>query len=133
MPITNGDTPLIRTDFSDDRAWQALAEAAAAPNADGFRACLAIVEDRSFEGATPEQLAEAAAGTGHVCLVVADAVAIGHDEHPLLCVDLRAARPSFRVVPGALWGVENNLALANMDYEDYAEAVDADGMFRNFR
>jgi hypothetical protein len=119
MPITNGDTPLIRTDFSDDRAWQALAEAAAAPNADGFRACLAIVEDRSFEGATPEQLAEAAAG-------------IGHDEHPLLCVDLRAARPPFRVVPGALWGVENNLALANMDYEDYADAVDADGIFRDF-
>jgi hypothetical protein len=132
MPITNGDTPLIRTDFSDDRAWRALADAAAAPNADGFRACLVIVEDRSFEGATPEQLAEAAAGTGHACLIVADAVAIGHDEHPLLCVDLRAAWPSFRVVPGALWGVENNLALANMDYEDYADAVDADGIFRDF-
>jgi hypothetical protein len=31
-----------------------------------------------------------------------------------------------------LWAVENNLSLANMDYEEFAEAVDAQGIFRGF-
>ena len=132
MPIASGETPLIRTDFSDDRAWQVLAEAAAAPNADGFRARLALVEDRRFEGATPEQLAAAAAGTGHACLIVADAVAIGHAEHPLLCIETAPARRTFRAIAAELWGVENNLSLANMDFEAFAEAAGADGIYRGF-
>jgi hypothetical protein len=132
LPIAGGNTPLIRTDFSDDQVWRALAQAAAAPNADGFRAYLTIVEDRGFAGAAPDRLADAAVGTGHACLIVADATAIAHDEHPLLCVELAAPRRSFRVIPAELWGVENNLSLANMDFEEFADAVDADGIFRGF-
>jgi hypothetical protein len=133
IPAGDG-TPLIRTDFSDDRAWRDVARAAAAENEDGFQAQLAILDDHAFDGAQPEALARSAAADGrHACLFVADAMTMGHDEHPLLCVDLRAGRPSFRVVPGALWGVENNLALANMDYEEFAAAGDADGIFRDFR
>ena len=131
IPAT-GDTPLIRTDFSDDRAWQALAVAAAAPNVDGFRARLAIVDERGFTGAAPEELAALAQGSGHACLIVADAVAIAHDEHPLLCIELAVPQRSFRVIPAELWGVENNLSLANMDFEDFAEAVDEGGVFRGF-
>ena len=39
---------------------------------------------------------------------------------------------TFRVIPRELWGVENNLSLANMDYSDFADNVDADGVFRGF-
>jgi hypothetical protein len=28
--------------------------------------------------------------------------------------------------------IENNLSLANMDFEEFAEAVDPDGVFRGF-
>jgi len=28
--------------------------------------------------------------------------------------------------------VENNLSLANMDFEEFADSVDADGVFRGF-
>jgi hypothetical protein len=133
IPAGDG-TPLIRTDFSDEPAWRDVARAAAAKSEDGFQARLAIVDDPAFDGAEAKEFARSAAADGrHACLFVADAMTMGHDEHPLLCVDLRAARPSFRVVPGALWGVENNLALANMDFEEFADAVDADGMFRDFR
>jgi hypothetical protein len=127
-----GDTPLIRTDFSDEHAWQALVRAAGAPNPDGLRAYFTIVEARGFEGATPQELAALASGARHGCLIVADAVAIAHDDHPLLCVELPAGQRSFRVIPAELWGVENNLSLANMDFEDFAEAVDEDGVFRGF-
>ena len=132
MQIASGDTPLIRTDFSDDAAWQALARAAAAPNADGFRAYLTPVEERGFEGAGPETLRAAAAGSGQACLIVADAVAIRDAEHPLLCLQMAAPQRSFRVIPGELWGVQNNLSIANMDFEEFADASDADGVFRGF-
>jgi hypothetical protein len=136
MPaIPAGDaTPLIRTDFSDEPGWRELARAAAAPSLDGFRASLAIVDDRAFEGASAAALARSTAGgTGHACLFIADAMAMRHAEHPLLCVELRAPGRSFRIVPGEVWGVENNLAIANMDFEEFADAVDGDGIFRGFR
>jgi hypothetical protein len=54
-------------------------------------------------------------------------------EHPVLVVDLYSEPGrSFRVVPSEMWGVENNLSLANMDFEEFADAVDRDGVFRGF-
>jgi hypothetical protein len=128
------DTPLIRTDFSDERAWQDVARAAVAESPDGFRANLALVDDPALEGAEAVELARsAAADTRHACLFVADALTMTHAEHPLLCLALRPVGRAFRIVPAELWGVENNLAIANMDYEEFADAVDSDGIFRGFR
>jgi hypothetical protein len=31
-----------------------------------------------------------------------------------------------------MWGVENNLSIANMDYSEFADEVDPDGVFRGF-
>jgi hypothetical protein len=31
-----------------------------------------------------------------------------------------------------MWSVENNLSLANMDFDEFADAVDAAGIFRGF-
>jgi hypothetical protein len=31
-----------------------------------------------------------------------------------------------------MWGVENNLSIANMDFEEFADAVGPDGIFRGF-
>jgi len=39
---------------------------------------------------------------------------------------------SFRVVPQEAWSVENNLSISNMDFEEFADSVDADGVFRGF-
>lgn len=65
--------------------------------------------------------------------IVADAVAIGDPEHPLLCIETAPARRTFRAVAAELWGVENNLSLANMDFEEFAEAAGEDGIYRGFR
>ena len=54
-------------------------------------------------------------------------------EHPVLVVDLYSdPGRTFRVIPSQMWGVENNLSLANMDFEEFADAVDKDGVFRGF-
>ncbi|GAA2725940.1 MULTISPECIES: hypothetical protein [Streptomyces] len=33
--------------------------------------------------------------------------------------------------PGALWSIENNLSLSNMDFDEFVDAADEDGVFRD--
>ena len=48
-------------------------------------------------------------------------------------VDLwREPGREFRAVPAAVQAVENNLSIANMDFAEFAGAVDEDGIFRGF-
>ena len=132
LPDTD-DTPLIRTNFASDEAWREVVKAATQPSEEGFRANLSLVDDRLFEGADTQALAELAKRTSrHALLVVADAVTMADPERTLLCISLFGSGGSFRVIPRELWGVENNLSLANMDFEEFASARDADGVFRGF-
>ncbi|HET7601047.1 MAG TPA: hypothetical protein VFK09_12185 [Gemmatimonadales bacterium] len=39
---------------------------------------------------------------------------------------------TFRVVPRETWAVENNLSIANMDFAEFADRADPDGIFRGF-
>lgn len=127
-------TPLIRTDFSDDRAWLAMLDAVTQTSPEGFVAVLSVVDDRAFENAQIEQLAALAdSTTEHVLLVIADTEAMRSPEHPLLCVDTLPPGGTFRVISQHLWAVENNLSTANMDFSEFASAVDSDGVFRGFR
>ncbi|MFF4927208.1 MULTISPECIES: DUF6924 domain-containing protein [unclassified Kitasatospora] len=66
-------------------------------------------------------------------LAQADTVALGSTELPVAVVDLRDEPGRFiRVVAAELWGIENNLSIANMEYNEFAGAVDEDGVFRGF-
>jgi hypothetical protein len=38
----------------------------------------------------------------------------------------------FRAIPSMIQGIENNLSIANMDFEEFANAVDESGVFRGF-
>jgi hypothetical protein len=132
------DTPdalVLRTDFSDDGTWRAVCEAIAAPSpGDGFLANVSFVEDRAFESAVAEDLIAAAEGSQYrAFMFVVDAVTIRDADHPVLVLDL-ADQPgrTFRVTPSEMWGVENNLSLGNMDFDEFASAVDAAGVFRGF-
>jgi hypothetical protein len=61
-------------------------------------------------------------------------MAITRPEHPILVVDLYGKpQKTFRVIPARLATVENNLAIANMDFDEFANAVDKDGVFRGFQ
>jgi hypothetical protein len=39
---------------------------------------------------------------------------------------------TFRVFPSQAWGVENNLSIANMGFEEFLESAGKDGIFRGF-
>ena len=132
LPNTE-DSPLIRTDFSDDAAWLRVVQAAAQLSPEGFRAYFDIVDDSSFENADPVRLARMAGDYNrHALIFVADTATMRSPEMPLLCVETEPPGTSFRVVPGCLNTVENNLSIANMDFCEFADAVDPDGVFRGF-
>jgi uncharacterized protein DUF6924 len=44
----------------------------------------------------------------------------------------KGSRNEFRAIPSQIQGIENNLSIANMDFEGFAEAVNEDGVFRGF-
>jgi len=123
---------VLRTDFSDDAAWAEVCDHIREPSPDDFRANVDCVSDRAFEGLrqaeVPELLRPA---SRHTFLFLVDTRTITDPEHPVVVVDLYdEPGKSFRVIPSEIWGVENNLSLANMDFQEFAEAADRDGVFR---
>ncbi len=70
----------------------------------------------------------------HPVLYVVDAVTLSSPEYPVLVVSLSAwvPAPPFRAVLDQLASIQTNLSISNMDYVDFARAVDADGVFRGF-
>nr|WP_145084553.1 hypothetical protein [Anatilimnocola aggregata] len=39
---------------------------------------------------------------------------------------------TYRVIPSELYAIENNLSIGNMDFDEFANAVDMDSVFRGF-
>jgi hypothetical protein len=128
---------LLRTEFSDDAAWASLCEAVQQPNEDGFKAFVACISDPAYYGLTLEQLI-ALAPKGDQCgehtfAFIADPTTFANSERPILVVDLYdEPGRTFRVIPREMWGVENNLSIANLDYSEFADNADLDGVFRGF-
>jgi hypothetical protein len=128
-------SPVLRADYSDERAWDALCQAIQAPHSQyGFQAHVDFISDAEFEGIGLEPLlARLPAEYNHSFICIVDRTALFDPEHPILVVDL-FTQPgrTFRVIPAELWAVENNLSIANMDFADFADAAGADGIFRGF-
>lgn len=130
----SGATLLVRTDFSDHRAWEAVHVTIDTPNEDGFRAYAKVLDDPAYGDLTTEEvLALVPPDCQNRLLAIADKTTIESPEMPLLVIDLLdESRGEVRVVAAEFWGIENNLSLANMDFHEFADAVDPDGIFRSF-
>jgi hypothetical protein len=124
-------TSLFRTDFTKPDVWSEIVRAIHSPSPEGFLADVTLIDDPSLAGHSAEALTKRVNGH-HSIFFVADTTTMEHRDRPILCIDLLESRQAFRVVPSKLWSVENNLSLANMDYEEFAEAVDIEGIFRGF-
>ncbi|WP_045743626.1 DUF6924 domain-containing protein [Actinoplanes rectilineatus] len=157
LNLPDVDSPLlVRTNFAYPEEWAALVKAAAAPSArDGFTASFEVVDDPAYDGVTPARLLTLVpADPKQSFVLVADELALAHPEFPILVVNLDDDEDddddededgddeeqgpgsrygtTFRVVAAELWSVENNLSLANMDWDDFADNVEGDGIFRGF-
>jgi len=132
MNIPSTETALlIRTDFSNPSAWKSLAAAVCQPP-DPFMFNMEIVDDRANSGATVETLMESLPENyPHSFMVIADGIANSQADHPLLVVDLFEERGrQFRAIATQIASIENNLSIANMGFDEFAELVDETGVFR---
>lgn len=126
---------VLRTDFSDDSLWKELCQEIQRPVGPwNFQAQVSCLNDPQYEGLGVEQLlALDPQASQHYFIFLADQTTFNHPEHPIMVVDL-SDQPgrTFRVIPSAMWAVENNLSLANMDFFEFADHADQDGIFRGF-
>jgi hypothetical protein len=126
---------VIRTDFTDDSAWEHICRLLKEPQTTyGFQSSVECLSDRSCAGLQPEDVRSVLPFDSQRPFVfLVDAEAMFQPDHAVLVVDLsEEAGRTFRVIPSEAWGVENNLRLANMDFADFADAVDDGGVFRGF-
>jgi hypothetical protein len=129
----SGSALVLRTDFSDDDAWDAVCEASAAETPEGFMAGLSFVSDPVFTGITARQVAGLTSESYRTFLFLADNVTVTDPEMPLIAVDLYdEPGRSFRVAVSRISSVENNLSLVNMRFREFADHADPDGVFRAF-
>ena len=99
---TNGVPWLIRTDFDDQRAWNAVSSAAAADISDEHPTpdqTFGLVDDPAFDRLTPEGLLDLDPCPTETFVLV-DPFTMSHPERPILAVDV-SEEPgrSFRLVP----------------------------------
>lgn len=128
------ETLVLRTDFSSPEKWEVVRTAIGTPTEDGFTANVEFRDDPAYRDLTSEQiLALVPEDYLHPILIVADTTAISSAETPLLVIDMWEERGrEIRIVAAELWGIENNLSIGNMDFDEWADAVDEDGTFRGW-
>lgn len=135
-PIPNTENALVlRTDFSNQAAWEAIRSKIQKPvGLLRFRANLEFLDDPAYAGITKNDLLGLIPENyDHTFIVVVDQTAVTRPGNPLLVVDLvEKSGNEFRADPTMLQSIENNLSIANMDFEEFAGHVDPDGVFRGF-
>jgi hypothetical protein len=128
--------PLVRTDFSDDAAWADTCAQITSPrhlSSGSFCANVEPISDPVYEGLAAAQLVQLVPqDVPWELLLVADRTTMTSLERHVMVVDLddEYRGRTFRATPPAVQEIENNLSLANMDWEDFADCADDDGIVR---
>ena len=160
LPETE-DTLFIRTDFSNADIWAKVCEKSRTPDPlvrqalelshqinrqiggkqlppmGDLQTPLHVMDDREYDNATLDQITNAVSPAScslHGFLFIVDKMSIDHPDNPILVVDLLKAHKgrTFRTIPTQVFSIQSNLSIANMDWEEFAENVDEDGIFRDF-
>jgi len=128
---------VIRTDFDHQLAWDHICKLITAPVSeygDVFYANVEFLEEPEFRDLGPaDLLARVPPHYNHSFLIVVDAIATADPDLAVLLIDLNTERGrQFRAIPTEIQGIENNLSISNMDFFEFADNVDANGIFRGF-
>jgi hypothetical protein len=137
MTPKTADPLVVRTDFKNQQAWDAICELIRAPVHEGgetFHAYVEFLESAEHRDISTEELLQTRLPDyKQKFLFIVDEACVSNPDFPILVVDLYKSRGrSFRAIPSQIQSIENNLSIANMDFEDFAEAVDKNGIFRGF-
>lgn len=142
--VRNGLLPVLRTDFTDNEAWDGLLSRL---RTERLGTKVAPVEDSALSGMNGFAFRDEVGGqtSGHVLLADAQSIreqSAGQEVTVLwldLSVDWNAALQAgdellgqFRCPVGHVEGVWTNLDLGYLDIEDFSEIMDDDGVVRRF-
>lgn len=135
---TEWDALVIRTDYSDDAAWQLVTTGLQRPWTDEFEASSHVVDDPGWDGAEADEVLAVLPEDAPEVVFLADARTM-RGEHPLLAVstdpdmvDEDHEFPGlgftcrFRILPTAVAEMVGNLAIANMSFEDFSSSAHGD-------
>lgn len=123
---------VLRTDFGDEQVWEAVQMTI---DASCEYPCATYVSDLAYADVDIQALLDADANADDedkvFYLFLADEITMTDAEHPLLAVDL-ADEPgrTFWVLPRWYIDISANLCIANMDFDEFADAVDSSGTYR---
>ncbi|MFG2951381.1 DUF6924 domain-containing protein [Streptomyces adustus] len=137
---------IVRTDYDDEAGWRAVAaEVSKACGTDSEpEALVHLVDDPEWAGAAPDAVRAAVSRDVELGVVfVADGATMRSAHHALLALDLdiededldpmyyqelidSPPAREFRTTPAAVYDVHANLSLANVDFDEFAEAALAD-------
>jgi len=133
LPVS-ARVPVIRTDYRDDAAWDRLRVALATGGSEGSRGGVDLVEDQGLADLSVEEvLARLPPGLAHPVLFVVDDRALQTPGGAVVVVEPADVAPcQFRAALDQVAAINNNLSLANMDFNDFADSTDPDGVFRGF-
>lgn len=128
-----GSVPVVRTDFSDDAAWQdAVARVSAEYRdellGDPWSIEVTPIDDPRYANLTPEQVAALASNDLWPMLVLADPRTMASPERHLLMVCLDENEDwgrTTRATAAAVVEVATNLWVGNMGWGDYMDPDDA--------
>ena len=138
QPLPNPENPtVLRTDFSDQIKWETVCRAILKPIRYlfiKFKANVAFMDDIAYQNASIKKImAITSKHYDHSFIIVADKQTMTTPDSLVLVVDLwDTPGRTFRTTPDQIQGIENNLSLANMDFFEFADHVDEDGVFRGF-
>ena len=134
--IYNSNDPLvIRTNFEKEVDWNKIKSELSATYELGFNAFVEFLDNPKYVDYSIEQIIiETQNNYNHDFIFVVDKLTFSNNEHTVLCIDLAVDKgKSFRVAPSAVWIVENNLTISNMDFEEFYLNCDKAGIFRGFK
>ncbi|WP_328908072.1 hypothetical protein OG230_00285 [Streptomyces sp. NBC_00234] len=139
------DALVIRTDYDDEAAWQAvMADLAQTWGDDGeFEASVHLIDDPAWADLTRDEVLTAAGRDENLSVVfLADRVTMQSAHRALLALDLAEDEGldpmydqelidsplprEFRTAPAGVHDVHANLSIANLDFAEFAEAAFAD-------
>lgn len=127
---------VLRADYSDDNKWKLIQEEVIKPNSEfGFVANVTFYENSFFDNLSLEEiLSNLSKNYNHPMIFIADKLTFDENDFPIICLDLNE-KPGqyFRVIPSEMWSIENNLSISNMDFQDFANNVDENQIFRGFK
>lgn len=134
------DPQILRTDFSNEPKWNQLCDLVKTPNREfGFEANIEFVNDPQLKSIKPEKITERLSKqylNDFDFFFVADKITLEKENFPILCVKIsdesNFIEGSFRVIPSEIWCVESNLRISNMDFEEFLNSVNSEGVFAGF-